>query len=217
MLTVIRKTPIRFERRLDAPPWWLAAGTPLVAAIVALLVAALVLVIFGYDPVTTYRSMARASLTSSSAWSATFVAATPLLFTGLAAGFAFRMKAWNIGGEGQLYIGAACAAAAGIATGSGGLAFALPAMLAAGVVGGAIWAAIPGVLRAYLGTSEILTSLMLNYVAGLLISYLIFDSRSYVRDLSSPAALLYPTGKQIRPKAFWPGSPAVRWWYHSAS
>lgn len=197
--------PVRLERRLQAPPRWLTISMPFFAAVAALLVAAIVLVISGQDPLSTYGTMVQDAFTGSGALSATLLSATPLVLTGLAAAFAFRMKAWNIGGEGQLYIGAICAAAAGIALGTSGSAVVLPAMVVAAMIGGAAWAAIPGLLRSYLNTNEILTSLMLNYVAGLLMYYLIFDSASYWRDLSSPEGKLFPVAKQLDPAAWWPG------------
>src|SRR5207237_10281154 len=105
---------------------------------------------------------------------------------------AFRLRVWSIGGEGQLYVGALGAAGLGLYFHS------LPApavvflMVAGGVMAGSLWAAIPGVLRAYLNTNEILTSLMLNYVARALMYYLVFDSTSYWRDLTLPAARGFP-------------------------
>jgi simple sugar transport system permease protein len=78
-------------------------------------------------------------------------------------------------------------------------------MLAAGAAGGAALALIPGVLRAFLSTNEIITSLMLNYVAALVLDYLIFDSESYWRDTSSATAKVFPQGKTL-PGAGWPVS-----------
>ncbi|TMF47176.1 MAG: ABC transporter permease, partial [Chloroflexi bacterium] len=130
--------------------------------------------------------------------------ATPLLLTGLAAAAAFRMQTWNIGAEGQLYLGAVGASGAGIALGSQPAALVIPAMVLAGLVTGAAWAAIPGVLRAVFRTNEIITSLMLNYVAGLLITYLIFDSQSYWRELSSFTSRVFPQGKYLSAAAGWP-------------
>ena len=68
-------------------------------------------------------------------------------------------------------------------------------MIAAGLAAGAAWALIPGLLRAYLSTNEIITSLMLNYVAGLILTYLIFDSHSYWRDTTSASAAVFPVGQ----------------------
>jgi simple sugar transport system permease protein len=199
----LRGVSMRIERRGSAVKRW-SYVAPLVAAALAAVLAGALLLVTGHDPVSTYWDMIDAAFVADGAFSATLASATPLLFTGLAAAIAFRARAWNIGGEGQLYAGAICAAAAGIAFGDDGLGAALPTMLLAGIVGGALWGAIPGLLRAYLHTNEILTSLMLNYVAGLLMFYLIYDSYSYWRDMSSPAATQFPQAKELDPGAFWP-------------
>lgn len=198
------RSPVRFERRLDRPARWLNLAIPVGALAVAFAIVAVVLLIGGHDPTTSFSQMLSAAVTGHGAISATLVSATPLLFTGLAAAVAFRMRIWNIGGEGQLYIGAVCADAVALQFGHDGLAVALPAMLIAGALGGALWAAISGLLRAYLNTNEILTSLMLNYIAGLLLDWLILDSTSYWRDMTSVTALVYPQGKPIPGGAVWP-------------
>jgi simple sugar transport system permease protein len=79
-------------------------------------------------------------------------------------------------------------------------------MMAAGAAGGAALALIPGILRAFLSTNEIITSLMLNYVVALVLDYLIFDSESYWRDTSSPSAKVFPQGKNLPDAATWPVS-----------
>jgi simple sugar transport system permease protein len=202
---MLEALPIQFERRLKTPPRWLAFSMPIFSGVLALIVAAVVLLISGQDAISVYKSMFESAFTRSGALSASLVSASPLLFTGLAAALAFRMKVWNIGGEGQLYIGAICASAAGLLLGGSGPAVAVLGMAVAGALGGALWAAIPGLLRSYLKTNEILTSLMLNYVAGLVMYYLIFDSSSYWRDLSSPEGKVFPVAKQLSPAAWWGG------------
>lgn len=194
---------VRLERRLDSPHW-LKAAVPLASLILAALIAAAVLATTGHDPWTTYQQMFRAAVTADGGLTSTFVYATPLLLTGLCAAVAFRMRAWNIGGEGQLYMGAVGASAAGLALASWPQPLLIVAMMLAGIVAGGLWAAIPGLLRAYLHANEILVSLMLNYVAGLFMYYLIYDSTSYWRDLSSPSAKVFPTGKTLAPAASWP-------------
>lgn len=197
---------IRFERRLGTPRW-LPFVVPVASLIVAALIAAAVLAATGHPPLAVYQQIYQAAFVSAGALSSTFVYATPLLFTGLAAAVAFRMKVWNIGGEGQLYLGAIGAAAVGLALGSLPGPLVIAGMVIGGALAGALWAAVPGLLRAYLRTNEILTSLMLNYVAGLLLYYLIYDSNSYWRDLTSPSARVFPTAKSVEPSAFWPGLP----------
>ena len=194
---------IHFERRLK-PPRWLGAATPPIAVIVALAIGALVLWASGRDPVDIYQRMVRSAFTNPGAFSNTLIAATPLLLTGLAAAMTFRMKVWNIGADGQLMIGAVLAAAAGTYFGGQGLAGVMTLMILAGIVGGCVWAAIAALLRVYMNTNEVLTTLMLNYIAPLILFYLIFDSTSYWRDLSSQSARVFPQAKTLATEAFWP-------------
>jgi simple sugar transport system permease protein len=201
---------IRIERRL-VQPRWLSVAVPTASFVLALALGAVVLVATGHDPWSTYRRLFDAAFTANGALSATIVSATPLAFTGLCAAAAFRMGLFNIGGEGQLYMGAIAAAAAGIALAGQPKVLTIAAMCAAGLAGGAAWASIPGVLRAVFKTNEIITSLMLNYVAALILNYLIFDSQSYWRDTSSPEAKVFPQGKALPESATWPswGSSVV--------
>ena len=196
--------PLRIERRLDTPSW-LKVVVPLASVLLAAIIAGILLAATGHNPISTYHEMYSASVTADGALSATFVYATPLLFTGLCAAFAFRMKTWNIGGEGQLYMGAVAASAVGLMLGDWPRPLLIIAMIVGGSLGGMLWAAIPGFLRAYLRANEILTSLMLNYVAGFFMYYLIYDSSSYWRDLTSPGASVFPTGKTLPASATWPG------------
>ncbi len=115
------------------------------------------------------------------------------------------MRTWNIGGEGQLYMGAVGASAVGLVLGDWPRPLLIIAMIVGGALAGMLWACIPALLRAYLRTNEILTSLMLNYVAGFFMYYLIYDSSSYWRDLTTPGATVFPTGKSLGANASWPG------------
>jgi general nucleoside transport system permease protein len=194
---------LQVERR-GSTPAWAGVVVPIGAAVVALLVAAILLGAAGHEPLSVYRQMFDVAFGSASAISSTLVEATPILFTGLAIAIAFRMNARNIGGEGQLYMGAAAAAAVGIALGGASTAVAIPAMVLAGALAGALWVLAPALLRVRFGTNELISTLMLNYVGALVLSYLIFDSTSYVRDMNSPAAMAFPQGRQIGNAAFWP-------------
>ena len=116
------------------------------------------------------------------------------------------MQLFNIGAEGQLYIGAICAAGrrdlARARTTPSSLT--ILAMCVCGAAGGALWALIPGVLKAFARTNEIITTLMLNYVAGLLLTYLIFDSASPWRDVSTIQTRSFPQSIALQPSQFWP-------------
>jgi simple sugar transport system permease protein len=197
---------VKLERRLTQP-WWLSVAVPVGSLVVAFAIIGLVLALTGHDVGETYREILDAGFTGNGAMSATLVSATPILFTGLAAAAAFRMQLFNIGAEGQLYLGAVGASWIALQLGDRDVTSTpifVVSMCVAGAVMGALWASIPGVLRAFAKTNEIITSLMLNYVAGLLLVYLIFDSSSYWRDTSTLQARSFPQGKPVPEAAYWP-------------
>ena len=194
---------MRIERRLETPRW-LYVVVPVASVVVAVVLSGLLLLATQHNPVHTFYRLAERGFIGQDALTQTLISATPLLFTGLAASVAFRMRIWNIGGEGQLYLGAICSAWAGLALHGQSAPLLIVAMILAGIVGGTLWGTLPGLLRARFSTNEIITSLMLNYVAGLLLSYLIFDSRSYWRDLTSFSGKAFPQGKPLPDSATWP-------------
>ena len=192
--------PIRLERRLGQPRSlsWLV---PMLSIAAALVLGAILLLSTGRNPFHVYQRIFERGFGSTSAMRGTLIAATPLAFTGLCAAAAFRLGTINIGGEGQLYAGAIGASWAAIRFGGGtpnGVTFLL--MIAAGAFCGAFWAGIAGLLRARFSTNEIITTLMLNYVAAIVLDYLIFNSRSYWRD---PASVGFPAGKHIPTRSVW--------------
>jgi general nucleoside transport system permease protein len=195
---------IRIERRLTQPRW-LQFVVPIASLVVAFVVMAGVLGVTGHEPLHIYRRLFDAAFGDHAAWTATLVSGTPLLFTGLAAAVAFRMQLFNIGAEGQLYLGAIGGAGVAIWLGPHhATVVAILAMCACGAAAGALWALIPGVLKAFGRTNEIITSLMLNYVAGQLLTYLIFDSASPWRDISTVQTRSFPQAIPLQPSQFWP-------------
>jgi simple sugar transport system permease protein len=198
---------VRIERRLRQPRW-LQVVVPLGSLVAATALMTVVLVATGHSPGHTFERIFETAFTSKRALNDTLVSATPLVFTGLCAAVAFRMNLFNIGGEGQLYAGAILGAAAALALAGSPGAVSIPAMILAGAAGGAALALVPAVLRAFFKTNEIITSLMLNYVAVLVLNYLIFDSQSYWRD-TSPAAASFPQGKLLPDEASWPVTHAI--------
>jgi general nucleoside transport system permease protein len=185
---------IRFEPRDEVHPW-VYVLVPVVSVLLALLVGAVFLVLSDLSPTAVYRAMVRTSFASGYGLADTLVSATPLILTGLAALVSFRVKLWNIGAEGQLYVGAILASGIALVLGDGTpRAVHIAAMLVAGMVGGVALIAIPALARAWLGTSEIITTLLLNFVALFLMSWLIFGSLSYWRD---PGATNFPQGRRI--------------------
>jgi simple sugar transport system permease protein len=167
---------IRLEPRGE-PPVWLSPLLTVIAVIVALLIGAIVLAFVGGDPIKAYRHIVEASFGNLGVLSDTLVKATPLILTGLACALAFRMRLWNIGAEGQFLLGAWGASAVVLfpllPVGTPAI-VTIPAMMVAGAAAGALWGLIPGVLRARLGVNEIITTLMLNYIALAWIQFWVF-------------------------------------------
>lgn len=166
---------VRLERRMALP---LAQRFAIlfVAVAAGALASALFVGASGYDVGKAASAMIGGSIAGTYPLSQTVAAAIPLATIALGTSIAFRVQVWNIGGDGQFYIGALGATAVELIGGPAGWpAFLLiPLMLFAGFVGGALWALVPGVLRAWAGASEIITTLMLNYVAVLLVSYFVY-------------------------------------------
>jgi ABC-type uncharacterized transport system permease subunit len=166
---------LRLERRLEQPPL-LRLLSPLILIALALLVGAALLAWTGLNPWALYRRMAITAFGSAYGWSDTTIKATPLILAGLGVSIAFRARLWNIGAEGQLFLGAFFAT--GVALHWLPPDTLMPLMLlgmaVAGFVGGAVWGWIPGVLKARLGVNEIITTLMLNYVAIFWNNYFVY-------------------------------------------
>ncbi len=164
---------LRLERRAT-PSRGATLVVPVVSVTLALLVGGLVLLASGEDPIAVYRAMFNGAFGSRNSLAETLVKTIPLLLTGLGVGIAFRMQLWNIGAEGQIYLGAIAATRIALfVMPSSPASLLVPAMVLAGLAGGAAWGLIPGLLRARLGVNEIITSLMLNYVAILLADQLV--------------------------------------------
>ncbi len=167
---------VRLERRLETPRW-LPAATTIGAVIFALIVSGVVLGLAGGEPIPAFLHIIRASFGSLGVISDTLVKATPLILTGLACALAFRMRLWNIGAEGQFLMGAWGASAVVLVpivpAGTPSI-ITIPLMMAAGMLVGGAYGAIPGILKAVRGVNEIIVTLMLNYVAALWIAYWVF-------------------------------------------
>jgi len=131
------------------------------------------ILIAGANPLTAYGEFLIIPLTSQFSALEVLVSATPILFTGAAVAIAFRAGYWNIGAEGQLLAGAIAAAGVGAAVGDLPGIIVLPAMIAAGAMAGAAWALLPALLRVRFGIDEVVTTLLLNPVALLLVNGLL--------------------------------------------
>lgn len=187
------------------PSRFIAFLVPIASVVLALLAGAVLLAAAGANPWVTYKAMAIGAFGGKYNISETMVKAIPLMLCGLGVSVAFRMLFWNIGAEGQLAVG-------GIAASGVALFWAdripapllLPAMVVAGFLGGALWGLIPALLKAYLHVNEIITTLMMNYIAILWVEHLFYGS------WKDPHGYGFPGTAQF-PKAGWlPRLPGTR-------
>ena len=174
----------------------LTGGRPILAIALAMIAGAFLIIAYGKNPIEAYAAMLEGAIGSKAALANTGVRTAPLLIGGLAIAFGFKAGLLNVGVEGQIYAGGAAAAAVGITP------LPVPGWLhvtlaiVAGFIGGALWGVIPALLKAYRGVSEIVITLMLNYVGIQFASLLVHEP--------SPLALkdsFFPQSPNILPAA----------------
>jgi general nucleoside transport system permease protein len=189
----------RLERRENVPAYW-SVLTPILSIVLALLFAAVALAFLKIPPWETLGLLFKGAFGDRYGWEDTFIKAIPLMLTGLAVLLAFKMEWWNIGAEGQLFMGAV--GATGVALFMPGdlpAIVLIPLMIAAGFIAGGLWASIAGLLQAYLGVNEIISTLMLNYVAIAGTEYLRYgpwadpEAKGYPQTAVFPDAAWLPT------------------------
>src|SRR5216684_8189174 len=177
----------------------IAILAPLIAIALALLTMTILFVILGKNPITALMVYFVEPLTDSYSLQEIVVKATPLVLIAVGLSLCYLANAWNIGAEGQFLIGAVAGSWLAVAThGTDAGPWVLPAMLALGALGGALYALIPAICKVRFGASEILTSLMLVYVADLVLDYLV---RGPWRD---PKGFNFPTTAEFDPVATMP-------------
>lgn len=155
-------------RRFPSPRPGVAFAARVAAVVLALLTAAALIAAAGFDPLVLGHRVIQNTFGSSFGMEDLGLLVTPLVYTGLAVAVALRIGAWNIGAEGQFNLGAFSAAAVGLFV-PGPAALILPAMILAGMAGGALWILVPTLARAFANVSELITTLLLNFVAALLV------------------------------------------------
>jgi simple sugar transport system permease protein len=183
------------EKRAERSTF-IAIASPLIAIALTLVTMAILFAILGKNPIAALIVYFIDPLTDSYSLQELVVKATPLVMIAVGLSLCYIANIWNIGAEGQFIIGAVCGSWLAVRTnGTDAGYWVLPAMLFLGALGGALYALIPAICRVYFGASEILTSLMLVYVADLFEDYLV---RGPWRD---PKGLNFPTTAEFDPVA----------------
>ncbi|MCK4272541.1 ABC transporter permease, partial [bacterium] len=139
--------------------------SPAAAFLLALGMGAVVILLMGENPLHIYGVMFRGGLGSVDGFGYVLFSATPLILTGLAVAFAFRSGLFNIGGEGQLYMGAFFCAWVGFTLRGMPPVIMVPICILAAALGGALWGFVPGILKARFGVHEVINTIMLNFIA----------------------------------------------------
>ncbi len=187
----------RLERRAEASVF-MQFGSPLIAAVAMLVTGSLIFAMMGQAPGHAFYVYFIKPVSTLDGWGELLLKATPLLLCGIGLAIGFRANVGNIGADGQLTLGAICGGSVALmfpdATGH----WLLPLMIVAGALGGMAWAAIPALLRTRYNTSEILVSLMLVYVADLLLSYLVHG------PLRDPDGYNFPQSRMFQSAALLP-------------
>ncbi|MFC0239258.1 ABC transporter permease [Rhodopseudomonas telluris] len=190
--------PLVLERRAERSPL-VAALSPLIAIALTLLTMTALFAALGKDPLAALTAYFIAPLTDSYALQEIAVKASPLVMIAIGLALCYRANVWNIGAEGQMLIGAVAGSWLAVIThGSEAGPWLLPAMLLLGAAAGALYALIPALCKVRFGASEILISLMLVYIADLVLDYLV---RGPWRD---PAGFNFPTTAEFDAAATMP-------------
>ena len=188
---------LRIEPRKE-PSRIMAYATPFLALILTILAGFVLFALLGKDPVKATTIIFIEPLTSLYSISELMVKATPLILIGIGLALGFRAGVWNIGAEGQFTMGALSGGAMALALYQVEGFWVLPLVCFAGVLGGMAWAAIPALLRTRFNTNEILVSLMLVYVATLLLSIMVHG------PLRSPEGMNFPESRLFHDAALMP-------------
>ena len=163
---------IKLEKRRE-PSMAMLVTTPIASVLLTMLIGIVVFDLIGIDGFKAVVDIFLSPLLVSYKWQDVAVKAAPLIIIALGLSMGNRAQVWNIGAEGQYVIGALCSAGVGIAFGQTGGFFVVLLMIAAGVAGGGLWAAVPAWLRTKFNVNEILSSLMLTYVSFQVLGYLV--------------------------------------------
>ena len=187
---------LQLEPRPQASRWW-SYGSPLLALAITVLIGIALFVALGKDPVRGLQVFFWEPIKSPYALGELMVKATPLLLIALGLAVCFRSNVWNIGAEGQFVMGAIAAGGVALLADPQTGVWIMPVVLLAGVLGGMVWAGLVALLRDRFNANEILVSLMLVYVATLVLSYLVFGPWKDPMGYNFPQTKSFAAATQI--------------------
>ncbi|MCZ6488109.1 MAG: ABC transporter permease [Gammaproteobacteria bacterium] len=188
---------LRLEARAE-PSKLMSYASPLLAIVLMLIGGLLLFTFLGKDPIEGFKIFFINPVRDSYGVSELFLKATPLMLVAIGLAVGFRANVWNIGAEGQYIMGGAAASAVALYFYESDSAFVLVAMVIAGGIGGMLWASVPAFLKTRFNTNEILVSLMLVYVAQLMVSWLVHG------PMMDPDGFNFPQSRMFEESALLP-------------
>ena len=147
--------------------------TPFISVVIAMLIGSLFILASGHSPIEAFAALWQGAFGTQRAIGETLLRSTPLIFTGLALAWGFRAGLFNIGAEGQLFLGGLAAAAVGLWVGGMSWFISIPIILLSAALAGAAWAFIPAIMKARIGANEVITTMMFSYIGRYLVSWVI--------------------------------------------
>jgi len=189
------RLPYRFEIDPAGPasPWWVT----IVSIVLALVACGIFIALNGMNPIMVYAKMLKGAFGSSFGITETLVKAIPLLLCGLGVSIAYRISVWNIGAEGQFLAGAMAATAVTVYFPQLPMYISIPSMVVASIVAGGVWGLLTAIPRTYFQVNELITSLMLNYVALLALNYAVFGPWKDPKGFNFPGTPMFTAAQSL--------------------
>lgn len=189
----------RFPYRIEIDPskkespWWIT----ILSVVLALVFCGIFIAANGMNPITVYTKMVTGAFGSTFGITETLVKSIPLLLCGIGVAIAYRISIWNIGAEGQFAAGAMAATAVTIYFPNLPVYLSIPLMVVFSIVGGGIWGLLTAIPRTYFQVNELITSLMLNYVALLALSYFVFGPWRDPKGMNFPGTPMFTDAQSL--------------------
>lgn len=184
---------IRLEKRITSSVW-VPVAVSVASVILALVFSGIFLWFNDFSPLKVYSMLFKGAFTTRLGLIETVVKAIPLMLCGLGVSLAFRMQLWNIGAEGQLYMGAAGATWVALSYPDLPGIVLLPLMFCGGFLGGAFWGLLPAMPRAFMKVNETITTLLMNYIAIFWVDYLVFGPWKDPNGFNFPLTARFSAG-----------------------
>jgi len=186
---------------IPANPRWAVlvekTGIPLLSVFLAVVISSIIIFAAGFDPLLAFSALLKGAFGTPRAIGETMMRSTPLMFTGLSVAYGFRAGLFNIGAEGQLFMGGLVAAWLGVVLGGVSAWVSVPVILVAGAAAGAAWAFIPAILKAKVGAHEVITTMMFTFIARFFVSWLVTGPLMAPSEIMIPQTVKLPESSTL--------------------